>query len=223
METPPCRDCVLSPIQVISNVAAKDRSIRSRWRTAWYSFQGCRRLNPARAKLNACPSSARPRLSSRKCASVLKPLPHRSRMCSSAMSTVRLSLHTSPFSTTSTRAISRTSLQPASSFTYPLLQALSTSKSIASPQSSCCLMHLWPLLAESGNSSSRIIGRGATLFARLTTRPPPPTEHPHNELSGDQLRQKVQIVRRTVAAKSHSRNERVPIQNREATGGLHLA
>src|SRR5262249_36116415 len=128
----------------------------------------------------------------------------------------------SPFSTTSTRAISRTSLQPASSFTYPLLQALSTSKSIASPQSSCCLMHLWPLLAQRGNSSSRIIGRGATLFARLTTRPPPPTEHPHNELSGDQLRQKVQIVRRTVAAKSHSRNVLLTQSGHEPLSNLPL-
>jgi mannose-6-phosphate isomerase-like protein (cupin superfamily) len=39
-----------------------------------------------------------------------------------------------------------------------------------------------------------------------------------HELRSDQLRQEIQIVRRTVAAKSHSRNERLSVQNREATG-----
>src|SRR5262245_34856801 len=49
---------------------------------------------------------------------------------------------------------------------------------------------------------------------------PLPTEDPYNGLRGDQLRQKIQIVRRTVAAKNYSRDERLPVQNREATGGL---
>src|SRR4030081_3915017 len=44
-----------------------------------------------------------------------------------------------------------------------------------------------------------------------------------HELSGDQPWQKVRIIRRAVAAKGHRRNERLPVQGREAAGRLHLA
>src|SRR5712691_6121837 len=43
------------------------------------------------------------------------------------------------------------------------------------------------------------------------------------ELQIDQLPPKVRAVRRAMAAKSHCRNERLPIQGREVAGGLYLA
>src|SRR5215472_6590307 len=44
-----------------------------------------------------------------------------------------------------------------------------------------------------------------------------------DDLRGDQFRQEVQHIRRAMAAEGHSRNERLPVQGREASGQLHLA
>jgi len=42
-----------------------------------------------------------------------------------------------------------------------------------------------------------------------------------DELRGDQFRQEVQLIRRAMAAEGHSRNERLPVQGREAAGHDH--
>jgi hypothetical protein len=94
-------------------------------------------FEPGPVRSNVCRSSAKPRLSLRKCRNVLRLPVHHSRRCLNAMSIARLSQHTSLFSTTFTHAISRASLQLVSYFTCPLFPALSISKSIASRQPSC--------------------------------------------------------------------------------------
>src|SRR6516162_3853252 len=44
-----------------------------------------------------------------------------------------------------------------------------------------------------------------------------------DDLRGDQSRQEVQLIPRAMAAEGRSRNERLPVQAREAAGRFHLA